>query len=55
MEASPLEQFDKLGINVIPVPFWEVSAFGGGLHCATTDVYREGKMEDYIPKQIKGY
>jgi glycine amidinotransferase len=54
-ETAQMDQFDKLGFNVIPVPFWEVSAFGGGLHCATADVYREGKMEDYFPKQIKGY
>ena len=54
-ETAQMEQFDKLGFNVIPVPFWEVSAFGGGLHCATADVYREGKLEDYFPKQIPGY
>lgn len=54
-ETAQMEQFDKLGFNVIPVPFWEVSAFGGGLHCATADVYREGKLEDYFPKQIAGY
>jgi glycine amidinotransferase len=54
-ETAQMEQFDKLGFNVIPVPFWEVSAFGGGLHCATADVYREGQMEDYFPRQIEGY
>jgi len=54
-ETAQMEQFDKLGFNVIPVPFWEVSAFGGGLHCATADVYREGTLEDYFPKQIAGY
>lgn len=54
-ETAQMEQFDKLGFNVIPVPFWEVSAFGGGLHCATADVYREGKLEDYFPLQVKGY
>ena len=54
-ETKQMEQFDKLGFNVIPVPFWEVSAFGGGLHCATADVYREGKLEDYFPKQVAGY
>jgi glycine amidinotransferase len=54
-ETAQMEQFDKLGFNVIPVPFWDVSAFGGGLHCATADVYREGKLEDYFPKQISGY
>ena len=26
-------------------------AFGGGLHCCTADVYREGKLEDYFPNQ----
>lgn len=54
-ETAQMEQFDKLGFNVIPVPFWDVSAFGGGLHCATADVYREGTLEDYFPKQIAGY
>lgn len=54
-ETAQMEQFDKLGFNVIPVPFWDVSAFGGGLHCATADVYREGSLEDYFPKQIPGY
>jgi glycine amidinotransferase len=37
------------------VDFFEVSPFGGGLHCATTDVYREGDCQDYFPKQIKGF
>ena len=49
------EQFDKLGFEVIPVPFWGVGPFGGGLHCATADVYREGTLQDYFPKQIPGY
>jgi glycine amidinotransferase len=54
-ETAQMEQFDELGFNVIPVPFWDVAAFGGGLHCATADVYREGTLEDYFPKQIPGY
>jgi glycine amidinotransferase len=54
-ETAQMEQFDKLGFEVIPVPFWDVSAFGGGLHCATADVYREGSLQDYFPKQIPGY
>jgi len=33
----------------------EASPFGGGLHCCTADVYREGKLEDYFPKQIEGF
>lgn len=54
-EIAQMEQFDKLGFEVIPVPFWDVAAFGGGLHCATADVYREGSCEDYFPKQIEGF
>lgn len=54
-ETAQMEQFDKLGFEVIPVPFWDVAAFGGGLHCATADVYREGSCEDYFPKQIEGF
>lgn len=54
-ETAQMEQLDELGFEVIPVPFWEVAPFGGGLHCATVDVNREGKLEDYFPKQIPGY
>jgi glycine amidinotransferase len=54
-ETAQMEQFDKLGFEVIPVPLWDVAAFGGGLHCATADVYRKGTLEDYFPKQIPGY
>jgi glycine amidinotransferase len=53
-EIAQIEQFDRLGFEVIPVPFSAVAAFGGGLHCATADVYREGICEDYFPKQMKG-
>jgi glycine amidinotransferase len=54
-ETAQMEQLDKLGFEVIPVPFWDVAPFGGGLHCATADVYREGTLEDYFPKQIPGF
>ncbi len=54
-ETAQMEQFDKLGFEVVPVPLWDVAAFGGGLHCATADVYREGTLEDYFPKQIPGF
>ena len=54
-ETAQMEQFDGLGFDVIPVQFADVAAFGGGLHCATADVYREGSLEDYFPKQIPGY
>jgi glycine amidinotransferase len=54
-ETLLMEQLDKLGFDVIPVDFFEVSPFGGGLHCATADIYREGECEDYFPKQITGF
>lgn len=54
-ETPVMELLDKRGFEVVPVPFYEVSPFGGGLHCATADVYREGTFEDYFPNQIEGF
>ena len=54
-EVLLMEQLDGLGCEVIPVEFFEVSPFGGGLHCATVDVYREGECEDYFPRQLPGF
>ena len=54
-EEPVMELFAKHGVEAIPVPFYDVSPFGGGLHCSTADVYREGKLEDYLPKQVKGF
>ena len=53
-EVNQLEQLDKLGFEVIPVAFREAYPFGGGLHCSTADVLREGSCDDYFPKQIPG-
>ena len=54
-EFNQLEQLYKLGFEVIPVPFRDAYPFGGGLHCATTDVYREGECEDYFPRQLEDF
>ena len=54
-ETPVIELCEKHGLEVIPVPFYDVSPFGGGLHCCTADVYREGPCEDYLPKQIEGF
>jgi glycine amidinotransferase len=54
-EIPVMELLDKHGFEVIPVPFYAVAAFGGGLHCSTADVYREGTLEDYFPKQVPGF
>jgi glycine amidinotransferase len=50
-EVYQMDQFDKLNFEVIPVPFRDAYPFGGALHCATTDVFREGSCQDYFPKQ----
>ena len=50
-EIYQAEQLDKLGMEVIPVDLRDAYAFGGGLHCCTADVYREGTLKDYFPKQ----
>ena len=50
-EVYQAEQLDKLGFEVIPIPFREVYPFGGALHCNTTDVCREGDCQDYFPNQ----
>lgn len=52
-EHHQMEQLDQLGFNVIPVPFRDAYPFGGGLHCATADVYREGACLDYFPNQVE--
>jgi glycine amidinotransferase len=54
-ETAQIKQFEKLGFDAIPIPFWAASPFGGGLHCATADVYRKGTCKDYFPKQIEGF
>lgn len=54
-EVYQIEQMDKLGFEVIPIPFRDAYQFGGGLHCATVDVCREGDCQDYLPKQITGF
>ena len=53
-EVHQMEQMDQLGMEVIPVEFRDAYPFGGGLHCATADVYREGSCEDYFPNQVRG-
>ncbi len=50
-EVHQMEQLDRLGFNVIPVPFRKAYPLGGGLHCATLDIHRDGDCEDYFPKQ----
>ena len=53
-EVHQMDQLDKLQFEVIPMPFRDAYPFGGGMHCATADVFREGKCEDFFPKQVPG-
>ncbi len=48
-EARLADQLTQYGFEVVPVPFRTVAPFGGGLHCATVDIEREGVLEDYFP------
>jgi glycine amidinotransferase len=50
-ETELAEQLSKHGFEVVPVPFWDVAPFGGGLHCATLDIERDGGPEDYFPRR----
>jgi glycine amidinotransferase len=54
-EKRLADQMDKLGFDVVPLDFFDVSPFGGAFHCATLDIHREGGCEDYFPRQIPGF
>jgi glycine amidinotransferase len=49
-EVHQADQLDRLGLEVVPVKLRDAYPFGGGLHCCTADVLREGDWEDYFPK-----
>ncbi|HZO92287.1 MAG TPA: hypothetical protein VFB22_00840 [Candidatus Baltobacteraceae bacterium] len=48
-EAPMIALLEELGCEVIACPFDRVYPFGGGFHCCTTDVRREGTLESYFP------
>ena len=50
-ETAYCEQPDKMGIELVPVPYEQVVPFGGELHCTTLDISRESSLEDYFPNQ----
>ena len=53
-EHQQAEQLDGLGFEVLPLAFRDAYPFGGGLHCATADVLREGTCDDYFSQQVGG-
>jgi glycine amidinotransferase len=48
-ETPMIELLRSLGCEVIPCPFDRVYPFGGGFHCCTLDVHREGTLQSYFP------
>mgnify|MGYP006095291849 FL=1 len=53
-EHQQAEQLDGLGFEVLPLAFRDAYPFGGGLHCSTGDVLREGSCDDYFSQQVVG-
>ena len=51
-EHKQAEQLDGLGFEVLPLAFRDAYPFGGGLHCSTGDVLREGSCDDYFSRQL---
>jgi glycine amidinotransferase len=49
-EIFQAEQLDRLGMEVVPVRLRDAYPFGGGLHCCTADVWRDGDCVDYFPR-----
>tara|TARA_Y100001954_G_scaffold70971_3_gene77812 strand:- start:129617 stop:130621 length:1005 start_codon:yes stop_codon:yes gene_type:complete len=46
---EPLAEFlEDLSFEVLPVPFEKVYRFGGGFHCCTVDVRRDGILKSYF-------
>src|ERR1043166_9006556 len=48
-ETPMMEFLRALGCDVIPCPFDRVYPFGGGFHCCTADIRREGALQSYFP------
>jgi glycine amidinotransferase len=48
-EAPMIALMRSLGCEVIPCPFDRVYPFGGGFHCCTLDVRRDGPLQSYFP------
>ena len=37
------------GFQVVPVDFFDAYMFGGGFHCQTLDICRDGTQKSYFP------
>jgi hypothetical protein len=45
---------DRYGITAHIVPFRHRFFWDGGIHCVTSDLHREGVMQDYFPQRDSG-
>ena len=48
-EKPMMDLLRSLGCEVVPCAFDAVYPFGGGPHCCTADVRREGTLQSYFP------
>ena len=46
------DALDRYGITPHIVPFRHRYFWDGGIHCITTDLHREGSVQDYFPKKL---
>jgi hypothetical protein len=47
------DALDRYGITPHVVPFRHRYFWDGGIHCITSDLHREGVMQDYFPEKTK--
>lgn len=45
------DAFDRYGITAHVVPFRHRYFWDGGIHCVTSDLHREGTMQNYFPER----
>jgi hypothetical protein len=45
------DALDRYGITPHIVPFRHRYFWDGGIHCVTSDLHREGTMQDYFPER----
>ncbi|HTD23369.1 MAG TPA: hypothetical protein VK738_11990 [Terriglobales bacterium] len=48
-EKPMMDLMRSLKCEVIPCPFDRVYPFGGGFHCCTADIRRDGTLQSYFP------
>ena len=48
-EKPMMDLMRSLKCEVVPCPFDRVYPFGGGFHCCTADIRRDGTLESYFP------